>query len=83
MKPTFNRQFVVRLPLSKVASIAIGLSLLFVLICPQVTSATQSDDLAAVWERVRESGVYSFSADVKQITMPQSTVRNVGRASET
>ncbi|MGC9396741.1 MAG: LamG-like jellyroll fold domain-containing protein, partial [Anaerolineae bacterium] len=83
MKPTVDRQFLVRLPLSKVVSIAIGLSLLIVLICPQVTSATQSDDLAAVWDHVRESGVYSFSADVKQITIPQSTVRNVGRASET
>ncbi|MCB0049066.1 MAG: hypothetical protein KDE24_05905, partial [Caldilinea sp.] len=36
-------------------------------------------DLAAVWQRVQESGAYAFSADITQRNTPQATVLNAGR----
>ncbi|MEA3342286.1 MAG: hypothetical protein U9R15_20155, partial [Chloroflexota bacterium] len=49
---------------------------------PALTTSAEQNTIAAVWNRARESGVYHFSADVRQTTAPLSTVRNVGRASK-
>ncbi len=38
-------------------------------------------DLAAVWQRVQQSGVYRFSADITQTTRPGASVANAGRSS--
>jgi len=69
---------------SRILFLATGLLLLLALAWPQVTgTARGSDTVASAWERAREAGAYRFSADVRQTTIPQPTVRNVGRASKT
>ncbi|MDX1413779.1 MAG: LamG-like jellyroll fold domain-containing protein [Candidatus Promineifilaceae bacterium] len=41
-------------------------------------------DITAVWERVRQSGAYEFSSDLRQVQTPLPTAVNAGRkASET
>ena len=37
-------------------------------------------ELAAVWQRVQQSGAYGFSADIAQTITPQATVGNAGRS---
>ncbi len=33
------------------------------------------------WQRVQESGAYSFNSDIVQVTIPEATLSNVGRSS--
>ena len=48
---------------------------------PSFTSPSAADNLHAAWERVREAGAYSFTADIIQETIPVATAGNVGRTS--
>jgi hypothetical protein len=54
---------------------------------PRLPSAlaapSPEDEVQAAWRRVRESGAYHFSADIRQTTVPRSTISNVGRPSKT
>jgi len=43
------------------------------------TAAPERAQLADVWQRVRESGAYSFRAQVIQESIPRATVQNIGR----
>jgi hypothetical protein len=70
-----------RVSWSKLSFALTCLLILAALVWPRATSALKSNGIAAAWERARQSGDYYFSADIKQTTVPQSTVRNVGRAS--
>ena len=60
---------------------------LLVLLCalawPRVSVALRADGLTATWARARQAGVYQFTADIRQTSTPQATVRNVGRATKT
>ncbi|MFZ0547188.1 MAG: LamG-like jellyroll fold domain-containing protein, partial [Candidatus Promineifilaceae bacterium] len=42
-------------------------------------SPDAADAVQSAWERVRQGGVYDFSADVTQYTIPLPSVTNVGR----
>lgn len=61
----------------------VSLLLLVSLAWPRATSALRSNGLTAAWNRARAVGAYRFSASVKQTTVPEPTVLNVGRATKT
>ncbi len=48
---------------------------------PSFTSSSAADQLQAAWDRVREAGAYSFTADIVQETIPVASIDNVGRGS--
>ncbi|RLC61374.1 MAG: hypothetical protein DRI48_10840, partial [Chloroflexi bacterium] len=83
-KLNFSRGASGRLTPLNLLFLTTGLLLLLALVWPQVTgTARGSDTVASAWQRAREAGVYRFSADIRQTTVPLPTVRNVGRASKT
>ena len=48
-----------------------------------VSAESPSRNLESIWRDVQRAETYHFTTDVVQTTTPQSTVRNVGRASKT
>ena len=67
-------------------NVLILLGFTLVLMVPLLANAVhaQNDadaELAAVWQRVQESGAYRFNADIAQRNTPQATVLNAGRKS--
>jgi len=44
-----------------------------------LASPSPEDEVQAAWRRVRESGAYHFTADIRQTTVPRPTLLNVGR----
>lgn len=49
----------------------------------RLARAIEVDPVKAAWERARASGSYHFTSDVVQVTLPSSTISNVGRTSRT
>jgi len=47
-----------------------------------VTTSAEESGLQAVWQRVRQSGVYHFNATLTQTFTPHPTVVNAGRESK-
>src|SRR5512139_743174 len=45
-------------------------------------TSSPANSLKQVWDRVRASGAYHFSADIVQTRTPLATVDNVGRQSQ-
>ena len=48
----------------------------------RAVSASPRQALSKVWERAYDAGAYGFVTDIRQSTVPQSTVLNVGRTSK-
>ena len=62
--------------------LGITLCLIVLLLANSVYAQNAADaDLAAIWQRVQQSGAYRFSADIVQANTPQATVLNAGRKS--
>ncbi len=61
------------------------ITLLFVILSliigPQFLRASEpaQDELTAVWQRVRQSGMYSFNSELRQTLTPLPTAVNAGR----
>jgi type II secretory pathway pseudopilin PulG/subtilisin-like proprotein convertase family protein len=47
-----------------------------------LAAPSPEDEVQAAWQRVRESGAYHFTADIRQSTVPRPTISNVGRTSK-
>lgn len=65
--------------LVRYAQCLIVVSLLAVLVSPQLVAALEPGGIAAAWRQVQRAGSYRFTADIHQTLTPLPTVRNVGR----
>ncbi len=63
----------------------VGFAALFIggLRLTHVAEATKADPVQEAWERARAAGSYHFATELIQVTLPSSTITNVGRTSRT